>query len=99
MGESRALEVVDRGRVDAVVLAEHKAAQELRLRLRRSGPEGEFGAVADAIDRPHGPRAPLAGEPYPVGDEHLTDAVAREVASLPGLGLAKRAAGLHLAPD
>ena len=34
-----------------------------------------------------------------VGDEHLADAVARQVAGLPGLGLAQRAGGLHLPTD
>ena len=99
MGESGALEVVDRGRVDPVVLAKHEAAQELGLRVRGSAPQGELGAVADAIRHRRGPTPAPAGELEPVGDEDLADAVARPVAGLPGLGLAKRAGGLHLPAD
>ena len=51
--------------------------------------EGDLGAIADAIDQRRGPAAPPAGEPQPVGGEHLADAVARQVAGLPGLGLAQ----------
>ena len=84
--------------VDAVVLAEHEAAQERRL--RRPGSRGPERPRRDRGSRRRSPASPprrRAGEPEPVGDEHLADAVARQVAGLPGLGLAKRAGGLDLA--
>ena len=85
MGEPGALEVVDRRRVDAVVLAEHEAAQERRLRVSgvplpraASARSGRRSITREAAAAPArrlrcGPAA-----------EHLADAESRQVARLPG---------------
>ena len=52
VSQARALEVLDRGRVDAVVLAEHEAAE--RAPPRRPAcprPSADLGAVADRVER------------------------------------------------
>ena len=48
--QPRALEVVHRGWIDAVVLTQDEPAQERGLRVRRSGPKGGLGSIAHSVD-------------------------------------------------
>jgi hypothetical protein len=83
VGEARALEVVDRGRIDAVVLAKDEAPQELGLRLGGPAAERRLGTVADAVHERLDAAASRPRQAEPIGGEDLADPVARQVASLP----------------
>ena len=62
MSEARALERLDRGRVDAVVLAEDEAAQERRGGVRCPGRERELRSLAHPVEQPEEPLAALVAD-------------------------------------
>ncbi len=99
MGETGPLEVLDRGAVDPVVLAEHETARQGGLGRRHAAVERRLGAIADAVgDRGQSAAAPT-GEPDPVRLQDLADPVPRQVADLPIRRLAEHPAGTDLATD
>jgi hypothetical protein len=51
MGQAGAFEVVDRGRLDAVVLAQDEAPQERRFGLRCAAFESDLGPGTDVVDQ------------------------------------------------
>jgi hypothetical protein len=99
VGEAGALEVVDRRRVDAIVLPEEKPAQERRLGVGRAAFQGGGRTAPDAV---HGTReagAALARRCDGPGAEHLANAESRQVVRLPWPRLRQRPARAHLAAD
>src|SRR4051794_9985072 len=99
MGKARALEVVDRLRVEAVVLAQQESAEERRLRVGRSALQGRVGAASDPVEDPDGAAAPPAGWANAVGSKHLPDAEAGQVVGLPGRRRLDGAADRNLGAD
>ena len=81
--EARALELVDRSRIDAVVLAEHEPARQRRLGLRHPALERGLGAIADAVHQRRNTAAARSGERDAVRLEDGPDAVGSQVARAP----------------
>ena len=99
MGQPGAAEVVDRGGVDAVVLAENEAAQQRCLGRRVAVAERGCGAIADRVDRPREPHSLPPRQPDAAGMQHSRDAESLEVAALPGCRRTQGAPRTHLASD
>ena len=82
MRESRALELVDGGRVDPVVLAEDEAAQERRRAVGRARGERALGPLADPIEGAGQPRPSAIAELDRARGEHPGDPEPLEIAAL-----------------
>ncbi len=97
--EARALEVVDRRRVDAIVLAEDEAAQKGCLGVRRPPLQGGLRPPAKLVDEAGEAAAATARERDRARIDDAPDAEARQVGGLEVARLANRAPGRDLAAD
>ena len=69
VGQPGAAEIIDRHRVDPVVLAEHETARQRRLAVGRSLPQAVLGAAADRVETPGQPAPGFARRLDPPGSQ------------------------------